>query len=112
MTSAQFESPGGPPETQALACFQKLKDLLDGLNQRIETTSFLTVEVTRPASLDAVMKARRSVFGDRRPRAVSNRFTRLPPGELVRVTAHFDQSVPASDQTAKPASTSLGKGTE
>jgi len=112
MTSAQFESPGGPLETQALTCFQKLKDLLDGLNQRIETTSFLTVEVTRPASLDTVMKARRSVFGDRHPRAVSNRFTRLPPGELVRVTAHFDQTVLASDRIPNPPSTSPGKGTE
>jgi enamine deaminase RidA (YjgF/YER057c/UK114 family) len=97
MTVAQFESPGGTAEVQALNCFQRLKDFLDGVGQRFETTNYLTVEVMRPSNLDAVMKARRAVFGDRRPRTVSNRFTRLPPGELVRITARLD---PARSVTA------------
>lgn len=90
-TVAMFESPGGAPEIQALNCFQRLEEFLHGVGQGIESMSYLTVEVTRVSSLDAVMSARRAVFGDRRPQTVSNRFTRLPPGEHVRVTAHLDE---------------------
>jgi hypothetical protein len=100
MTIARFEAPGGPPETQALKCFRQLRDFLDGIGRRVESTSYLTVEVTSMRSLGPVMKARRTVFGDRRPRTVSNRFTRLPPGELVRVTAHLDQPTPESEPTS------------
>lgn len=92
-TVALFESPGGPPEIQALNCFQGLKEFLEGVGQCVECTSYLTVEVTTLSSLDPVIAARRAVFGNRRPWTVSNRFTRLPPGELVRVTAHLDYPI-------------------
>ncbi len=104
-TIALFESPGGPPEVQALTCFQHLQEFLDGLGQRVESMSYLSVEVSKLSSLDPVMSARRAVFGDRRPRTVSNRVTRLPPGELVRVTAHLDQpGIQGSESVTSPAS--------
>ena len=105
MTVAQFESSGGTPETQALNCFRRLKDFLDGVGERFETTKYLTVEVTRATSIEPVMKARRAVFGDRRPRTVSNRFTRLPPGQLVRVTAHLEGAAPKSKPPNDPPTT-------
>ena len=89
-TIALFESPGGPPEVQALTCFQHLQEFLDGLGQRVESMRYMSVEVSKLSSLDPVMSARRTVFGDRRPRTVSNRVTRLPPGEHVRIAAHLD----------------------
>lgn len=91
MTVAQFEAPGGSPETQALSCFEHLRDYLDGIGQRLDTASYLTVEVSRPDNLALVMQARRAVFGDHHPQTVSNRFTRLRAGALVRVTVHIDQ---------------------
>lgn len=86
MTVARFEAAAGTLDAQATECFRRLQDFLDGLGTRLSSTRSLTVEVTDRRSLVRVTEARRQVFGDQRPPVVSSRFTRLPPGELVRVT--------------------------
>jgi hypothetical protein len=92
MTVARFDGEGVDAQTQALACFWRLRDFVYGMGQRIDAASYLVVEVNRRDSLASVMKARSSVFGDRRPKVVSNRYATLPPGELVRVTVEFDNA--------------------
>lgn len=90
MTVAQFEAIGGTTDTQALRCFLRLKDFLDSRDETVESTRRMTVEVSRHESLEAVMRARTKVFGRRRPRFVSNRLTRLPPGQQVRLSIELD----------------------
>ncbi len=91
MTVAKFEADGGTVDAQALVCFRRLSDFLDGLGQRLSAARSLTVEVTDRRNLALVAEARRRVFGDQKPRVIYNRFTRLPPGELVRVTVNTEQ---------------------
>ncbi|HTW20639.1 MAG TPA: hypothetical protein VME70_10565 [Mycobacteriales bacterium] len=86
MTIARFDGADGTVDVQALVCFRRLRDFLDGLGTRLSATHCLTVEVADRRSLARVAEARLSVFGDQKPRVISSRFTRLPPGELVRVT--------------------------
>lgn len=90
MTVAQFDGEGVDAQTQALTCFRRLRDFVQGTGHRIDAASYLVVEVNRRDSLASVMRARSSVFGDRRPKVVSNRYATLPPGELVRVTVELD----------------------
>jgi hypothetical protein len=100
MTVAQFEAAGGTAEVQALGCFSRLKDFLDGLGRGVETASHLTVELARRDCLDMVMQVREQVFGNQRPAVVSNRFTRLPRGEIVRLTIRLDApGITAADLT-------------
>ncbi|HEX3824333.1 MAG TPA: hypothetical protein VHV79_07700 [Mycobacteriales bacterium] len=121
MTVAQFEAAGGTAEVQALGCFSRLKDFLDGLGQGVETASHLTVELARRDYLDIVMRVREQVFGDRRPAIVSNRFTRLPPGEIVRLTIRLDSIAAGGSQSGArelssgdiaPSGTDLKEGRE
>jgi hypothetical protein len=86
MTVAIFETGQGPIEVQALECFRRLHDFLDGLGERLAASRSLTIEVTDRRNLPIVTDARHQVFGDQKPGVVSSRFNRLPPGELVRIT--------------------------
>lgn len=86
MTVARFEAAHGTIDAQAVDCFRRLSDFLDGIGQRLSAVRLLTVEVADLRMLTVVVEARRRVFGDQQPRVVSSRSRRLPPGELVRVT--------------------------
>lgn len=90
MTVVLFEDARGDAETQAAACFGRLREFVQNKGLRIDAAPYLIVEVRRREILPAVMRARWAVFGDRRPRTVSTRLARLPAGQLVRVTAELD----------------------
>ena len=90
MSVAQFEAEGTDVRTQALSCFSRLRDYVDGMGQRITSVRYLVVEVSRRDSVATVMQARRTVFGDLKPQRVSSRLARLPAGELVRVTVELE----------------------
>ncbi|HTW20090.1 MAG TPA: hypothetical protein VME70_07770 [Mycobacteriales bacterium] len=112
MTVARFESPGGTPETQALNCFQRLKDFLDSVGGRFDSMGYLTVEVAEASSIEPVMRARRIVFGDHPPRSMANRLAELPPGEQVRVTAHLDRATPEPRRRTRSRKNTRGRKSE
>jgi hypothetical protein len=90
VTIAVFEAKGGTVDAQALTCFKRLRDFLDGMGQRFAGADSLVVEVTDKHNFAAVTEARRRVFGSQKPPVVSRRLTRLPPGEHLRITVHTD----------------------
>lgn len=93
MAVTRFTSVGGPVEHQAEQCFEGIRGLLEELGHGLSRVRVLTVEVARPASFDVVTSARRRMFGEQKPRVISRRFARLPPGQHVRLTVCIEESV-------------------